>query len=91
MDSILDRRLVYYFGISMRFVDKSWILCRAEHAWPLDGWIYREYMTLENVTGDFSLTFPQPDPVLYLTYWYKSNELPTRLAWFWTVLSSYNI
>ncbi|CZR68109.1 related to permease [Phialocephala subalpina] len=32
-----------------------------------------------------------PDTVLYLTYWYKSNELPTRLAWFWTVLSSCNI
>ncbi|KAH7374162.1 major facilitator superfamily domain-containing protein [Cadophora sp. MPI-SDFR-AT-0126] len=32
-----------------------------------------------------------PDVVLYLTYWYKSNELPTRLAWFWTVLSSCNI
>ncbi|KAH8597850.1 major facilitator superfamily domain-containing protein [Bisporella sp. PMI_857] len=32
-----------------------------------------------------------PDTVLYLTYWYKGNELPTRLAWFWTVLSSCNI
>ncbi|KAI9047371.1 hypothetical protein LZ554_008817 [Drepanopeziza brunnea f. sp. 'monogermtubi'] len=32
-----------------------------------------------------------PDIVLYLTYWYKSNELPTRLAWFWTVLSTCNI
>ncbi|KAH8663381.1 major facilitator superfamily transporter [Tricladium varicosporioides] len=32
-----------------------------------------------------------PDTVLYLTYWYKGNELPTRLAWFWTVLSTCNI
>lgn len=32
-----------------------------------------------------------PDTVLYLTYWYKSNELPTRLAWLWTALSSCNI
>ncbi|KAF8860605.1 MFS general substrate transporter [Acephala macrosclerotiorum] len=32
-----------------------------------------------------------PDTVLYLTYWYKSNELPTRLAWLWTALSSCNM
>jgi MFS family permease len=28
-----------------------------------------------------------PDTVLYITYWYKSKELPIRLSWFWTVLS----
>ncbi|CAK4031427.1 MFS transporter [Lecanosticta acicola] len=28
-----------------------------------------------------------PDTVLYITYWYKSQELPIRLSWFWTVLS----
>ncbi|KAG9250302.1 major facilitator superfamily domain-containing protein [Emericellopsis atlantica] len=27
-----------------------------------------------------------PDTVLYLTYFYKSNELPIRLSWFWTAL-----
>ncbi|CRK23914.1 hypothetical protein BN1723_003058 [Verticillium longisporum] len=32
-----------------------------------------------------------PDVVLYLTYFYKSNELPVRLAWFWTALSTSNI
>lgn len=32
-----------------------------------------------------------PDTVLYITYWYKSNELPIRLSWFWTVLSTCNI
>ncbi|KAH8758988.1 major facilitator superfamily domain-containing protein [Diaporthe sp. PMI_573] len=32
-----------------------------------------------------------PDIVLYLTYFYKSNELPTRLAWFWTALSTVNV
>ncbi|KAK4215074.1 major facilitator superfamily domain-containing protein [Rhypophila decipiens] len=32
-----------------------------------------------------------PDIVLWLTYFYKSNELPIRLAWFWTALSSVNI
>ena len=32
-----------------------------------------------------------PDVVLWLTYFYKSNELPTRLAWFWTALSTCNI
>jgi hypothetical protein len=32
-----------------------------------------------------------PDIVLWLTYFYKSNELPTRLAWFWTALSTCNI
>ncbi|KAK3324892.1 major facilitator superfamily domain-containing protein [Apodospora peruviana] len=32
-----------------------------------------------------------PDIVLWLTYFYKSNELPTRLAWFWTALSTVNI
>ncbi|KAK0609606.1 major facilitator superfamily domain-containing protein [Bombardia bombarda] len=32
-----------------------------------------------------------PDIVLWLTYFYKSNELPTRLSWFWTALSSVNI
>jgi sugar phosphate permease len=25
-----------------------------------------------------------PDTILYLSYWYKGNELPKRLAWFWT-------
>lgn len=32
-----------------------------------------------------------PDIVLWLTYFFKSNELPTRLAWFWTALSTVNI
>lgn len=32
-----------------------------------------------------------PDTVLYITYWYKSKELPIRLSWFWTVLSTCNI
>ncbi|KAH8894645.1 MFS general substrate transporter [Thozetella sp. PMI_491] len=32
-----------------------------------------------------------PDIVLWLTYFYKSNELPNRLAWFWTALSTVNI
>jgi hypothetical protein len=32
-----------------------------------------------------------PDIVLWLTYFYKSNELPFRLAWFWTALSTVNI
>ncbi|OIW27618.1 MFS general substrate transporter [Coniochaeta ligniaria NRRL 30616] len=32
-----------------------------------------------------------PDSVLWLTYFYKSNELPLRLAWFWTALSTVNI
>ncbi|KAH8171428.1 major facilitator superfamily protein [Sarocladium implicatum] len=32
-----------------------------------------------------------PDIVLWLTYYYKSNELPIRLAWFWTALSTVNI
>lgn len=29
--------------------------------------------------------------MLWLTYFFKSNELPTRLAWFWTALSFCNI
>ncbi|KAM5343156.1 hypothetical protein ACJ41O_014122 [Fusarium nematophilum] len=32
-----------------------------------------------------------PDIVLWLTYFYKSNELPLRLAFFWTALSTCNI
>jgi len=32
-----------------------------------------------------------PDIVLWLTYFYTSKELPTRLAWFWTALSTVNI
>ncbi|KAI1874968.1 uncharacterized protein JN550_002397 [Neoarthrinium moseri] len=32
-----------------------------------------------------------PDIVLWLTYFYKSNELPIRLSWFWTALSTVNI
>ncbi|OSS44883.1 hypothetical protein B5807_10477 [Epicoccum nigrum] len=32
-----------------------------------------------------------PDIVLWLTYFFKSRELPTRLAWFWTALSFCNI
>ncbi|RPB13940.1 MFS general substrate transporter [Morchella conica CCBAS932] len=32
-----------------------------------------------------------PDAVLYMTYFYKSKELPIRLAWFWTAISTCNI
>lgn len=32
-----------------------------------------------------------PDIVLWLTYFFKSDELPLRLAWFWTALSTCNI
>ncbi|KAK3498888.1 major facilitator superfamily domain-containing protein [Neurospora hispaniola] len=32
-----------------------------------------------------------PEIVLWLTYFYKSNELPLRLAFFWTALSTVNI
>ncbi|KAK6524817.1 hypothetical protein TWF281_011715 [Arthrobotrys megalospora] len=32
-----------------------------------------------------------PDTVLYITYWYKTKELPIRLSWFWTVLSACNV
>ncbi|GAB7360722.1 hypothetical protein MBLNU230_g0599t1 [Neophaeotheca triangularis] len=32
-----------------------------------------------------------PDTILYLTYWYKSNELPTRLSWFWVSYQSTSI
>lgn len=32
-----------------------------------------------------------PDIVLYVSYWYKKKELPIRLSWFWTVLSTCNI
>ncbi|KAL3419724.1 allantoate permease [Phlyctema vagabunda] len=32
-----------------------------------------------------------PDIVLYLTYFYKGKELPIRLSWFWTALSTCNI
>jgi MFS family permease len=27
-----------------------------------------------------------PEMVLYLTYWYKSNELPIRLSFYWTAI-----
>jgi hypothetical protein len=37
------------------------------------------------------LTNPPSDIVLWLTYFFKSGELPLRLAWFWTVLSTCNI
>lgn len=29
-----------------------------------------------------------PDLVLYITYWYRKRELPIRLSWFYTVLST---
>ncbi|KOS19819.1 putative transporter [Escovopsis weberi] len=32
-----------------------------------------------------------PDVVLWLSYFYKSGELPVRLAWFWTATSVTNI
>lgn len=32
-----------------------------------------------------------PDTILYITYWFKSRELPIRLSWFYTVLSTSNI
>ncbi|KAF2760494.1 MFS general substrate transporter [Pseudovirgaria hyperparasitica] len=32
-----------------------------------------------------------PDNVLYLSYWYKGNELPTRLSWFWVSYQATNI
>ncbi|OCT54833.1 putative transporter [Cladophialophora carrionii] len=41
--------------------------------------------------GFIGLIASQPDTVLYITYWYKSRELPIRLSWFWTVLSTCNI
>ncbi|KAJ3041209.1 hypothetical protein HDV00_009747 [Rhizophlyctis rosea] len=32
-----------------------------------------------------------PDTVLYLTYFYKSTELPIRLSWFWTSYQMTNV
>lgn len=32
-----------------------------------------------------------PDTILYITYWFKSRELPIRLSWFYTVLASSQI
>lgn len=32
-----------------------------------------------------------PDNILYLTYWYKGNELPVRLSLFWTSYQTTNI
>lgn len=32
-----------------------------------------------------------PDVVLYISYFYKKKELPIRLSWFWTVLSTCNV
>jgi len=32
-----------------------------------------------------------PDIVLWLSYWYKGNELPRRLSWFWTAYIVTNI
>ena len=32
-----------------------------------------------------------PDVVLYLSYFYKGSELPTRLAWFWSASQTTNI
>ncbi|KAJ3027193.1 hypothetical protein HDV00_011347 [Rhizophlyctis rosea] len=32
-----------------------------------------------------------PDTVLYLTYFYKSAELPVRLSWFWTSYQMTNV
>lgn len=39
----------------------------------------------------FSFSNGSRDIVLWLTYFYKSNELPIRLAFFWTALSTSNI
>lgn len=32
-----------------------------------------------------------PDCILYLSYYYKSSELPKRLSWFWTAYQSTQI
>ncbi|KAL9083091.1 MAG: hypothetical protein Q9165_008670 [Trypethelium subeluteriae] len=32
-----------------------------------------------------------PDNILYLSYWYKSKELPVRLSWFWVSYQSTSI
>ena len=32
-----------------------------------------------------------PDNILYLSYWYKSAELPIRLSWFWVSYQSTSI
>ncbi|KAI9804247.1 MAG: hypothetical protein M1833_007054 [Piccolia ochrophora] len=32
-----------------------------------------------------------PDTILYLSFFYKSDELPVRLSWFWTAYQSTNV
>ncbi|CZS94175.1 related to permease [Rhynchosporium agropyri] len=69
------------------FLIVSWSITSAsQFALSSKAGFYAVRCILGLLMGGFS-----PDVVLYLTYWYKSNELPTRLAWFWTVLSSCNI
>ncbi len=83
--------MVNHFRKPVRIVKQSWILCRALYPWSSDGRFHREFISKPLHDFDKDLTFMKPDVVLYLTYWYKSNELPTRLAWFWTVLSCCNM
>lgn len=49
-----------------------------------------QYYTIKALLGLLMGGFI-PDIVLWLTYYYKSTELPNRLAWFWTALSTCNI
>lgn len=91
MDPFYYRRMVNCQRFSSRYQDQSRILCHSLHSRAFDGWFHSVRATLIHELVRVALTVDNRDAVLWLTYFFKSNELPTRLAWFWTALSTCNI
>lgn len=73
----------------MRYHKQTTVLCYPGPFGFIDGRVHSVSNILFAWQGVTDKTFS--DIVLWLTYFFKSNELPTRLAWFWTALSFCNI
>jgi hypothetical protein len=69
--------------------DKGPVLCYPVSAWSIDGWLHPVSDLLQ--VHSYQTNISPSDIVLWLTYFFKSGELPLRLAWFWTALSTCNI
>ena len=88
MDPLPHLQLVPRCRFTSCTSEQECLLCHQGSLGSFDGWVYSvSHITLllAPVSDKYS------DIVLWLTYFYKSNELPIRLAFFWTALSTSNI